>query len=170
MTDEGPPETEEVAFRVQPVESAERAHFGNFALISHTRFAGSARQVAHYRASANSPRFGYLSRALNQFQKYRGAAISRSGEKQTSRRVATSGIRTHTHTRACVHLECSRKRARLCVAATEILRLLFPPFSRDLALAFPFRFHSLTHYPVSLSGQAVDYPDLHAGYPHCKCI
>lgn len=37
MTDDSP--REGVAFRVQPVESAERAHFGNFALISHTRFA-----------------------------------------------------------------------------------------------------------------------------------
>lgn len=156
---------EEVTFRVQPVESAERAHFGNFALISHTRFAvWSKSRILPGRNEL--ARFGYLSRALNQFSKI-SPVISWPGEKQMPR-VATSGIYTCIHTRA--RLECSRKRVRL-YRGDGNRTFSFSSFLTRSRASCPSRFLSLSlSFFLGHPEQAVDYADPHAECPQCERI
>lgn len=105
---------EKIAFRIQPVESTKRAHFGNFALISHTRFAVwcKSHTTGHISAETNprALRLPVASIKLKPVSKI-SPAISRPGEKQTSRRDVRN-MHMHSHANAC-RLGCSRKRVWL---------------------------------------------------------
>ena len=151
------------------MESTKRAHFGNFALISHTRFAVWCKSHTTGHISAETHElFDYLSQVLNQFQKYRRRS---RGQAKNKRRVATSGIFIHTRARVLAAWD-ARKSEFGCVVTVEILRFRFPSFLlSESRSSFPSRFLCLSlSFFHGHAEQAMDYPDLHAGYPQCKRI
>lgn len=142
--------------RIQSAESAEHSHFGNFALISHTRYSpcGASRRLPGVPRQRQTPRalFGYLSRALNQFQKYRRRS---RGQAKNKRRVATSGIcaRARARTRtpgmlAKVSSVVSWRRKCFAFSFSSFLTRSCSSFpSRFLSLSLPFLHGHAEHRP-----------------------